>query len=567
MSVPHRQERPRTPLLPLQLRSGPWLGALFIVLVLIVWFAGLETRALIEPDEGRYAEIAREMFASGDWVMPRFDGFKFYDKPPLQYWATTLTYHAFGVHHWTARLWSALAGLLSVLAVWYAARRVWDPRRGRLAALVCVSLFLVVAAGHINSLDMGVAAFLTVALATILIAEHGCNSTASQRRWMLATWAAMGLAVLSKGLIGVVLPGATLFVYMVWQRDGNLLRRLHLIPGLAILLTLTMPWFVLLARRDDQFLSFFFIHEHFGRFLSKVANRNQPFWYYLPIVIAGLLPWTAFLSVTLRNAWRQAIHEKEGATRLVLIWTVVVLLFFSLSGAKLPLYVLPMFPALAWLVASAITQMETMAIARRLLAIAILAAIGVGLALWLPNSHLLKGSQAPYAAICSLAAVAMGLLAVGTGLGFVLAHRGRSDAAIAAAALGGLLFTQALLFAYQRLAPITSAQTMATLARHYVQPEAPVYAVQMFYRGLPFYLQRPVTLVAERPYDLLTGIDWEPQLQITDLSAFAAAWTSHPGAIAFMPQGTFETLTTEQLPMHVVARTSDTVIVQNPAPR
>ena len=563
MSASHRP--PRVPLRAfLALQPRHWLAALFVALVVIVWFAGIGTRSLIEPDEGRYAEIAREMFASGDWVMPRFDGFKFYDKPPLQYWATTLAYHAFGVQHWTARLFSALAGLLSVLAVWYAARRVWDPRRGRVAALVCVSIFLVVAAGHINSLDMGVAAFLTVALGAFLIAEHGCDSVSSQRRWMLATWAAMGLAVLSKGLIGVVLPGATLFVYIVWQRDWNLLRRLHLIPGLAILLALTVPWFVLLARTDDQFLSFFFIHEHFGRFLSKVANRNQPFWYYLPIVIAGLLPWTAFLSVTLRNAWRVATREKQGAMRLVLIWTVVVLLFFSISGAKLPLYVLPMFPAFAWLIAGAITQLESMAIARRLLPIAILAVIGAGLALWLPYSNLLKGAQAAYSAICSLAAVAMTLMAVGAGIAWTLARRGRVDAAIAAAALGGLLFTQALLFAYQRLAPTASAQTMAALARPYVRADAPVYAVQMFYRGLPFYLQRPVTLVAERPYDLLAGIDWEPQLQIADLSAFAAAWTAHPGAVAFMPQGTFQTLMQQQLSMHVVARTSDTVIVQNP---
>jgi 4-amino-4-deoxy-L-arabinose transferase-like glycosyltransferase len=566
MSASHRP--PRVPLRAfLALQPRHWLAALFVALLVIVWFAGIGTRSLIEPDEGRYAEIAREMFASGDWVMPRFDGFKFYDKPPLQYWATTLSYQAFGVQHWTARLFSALTGLLSVVAVWYAGRRVWDPRRGRLAALVCVSLFLVVAAGHINSLDMGVAAFLTVALATFLIAEHGCDSTASQRRWMLATWAAMGLAVLSKGLIGVVLPGATLFVYVLWQRDWALLRRLQLIPGLAILLALTAPWFVLLARRDDQFLSFFFIHEHFGRFLSKVANRNQPFWYYLPILIAGLLPWTAFLSASLRNAWRHATREKEGATRLVLIWTVVVLLFFSLSGAKLPLYVLPMFPAFAWLIASAITQLESSAIARRLLPIAILAAIGLVLTSWLPYSHLLKGTQAAYAVICIPIAVSMALLAAGTGIAWLLARRGRSDAAIAAAALGGLLFTQALLFAYQRLAPTTSAQALAAIARPYVRADAPVYTVQMFYRGLPFYLQRPVTLVAERPYDLLAGIDWEPQLQIAELSAFATAWTSHPGALAFMPQTTFQTLAKQQLPMQVVARTSDTVIVQNPTPR
>ena len=143
----------------------------------------------------------------------------------------------------------------------------------------------------------------------------------------------------------------------------------------------------------------------------------------------------------------------------------------------------------------------------------------------------------------------------------------RTAPAVAAAALGGLLFAQGLLFAYQRMAPTASAQTMAALAQPSIRSDAPVYAVQMLYRGLPFYLQRPVTLVAERPYDLLAGIDWEPQRQITTLSAFPAAWTAHPGAIAFMPQGTFQALQDAQLPMQVVGRTSDTVIVRNPAPR
>lgn len=550
------------------LPTRPWLAALFIAFVLLVWFAGIEYRSLIEPDEGRYAEIAREMFASSDWVMPRFDGIKFYDKPPLQYWATALSYRLFGVHHWTARLWSALAGLLCVLATWYAARRVWGAREGRLAGLVCVGMFLVVAAGHITSLDMGVAAFLTTALSAFLIAEYGCDSLPSQRRWMLATWLAMALAVLSKGLIGVVLPGATLFIYMLWNRDWKMLRRVQLLPGMALLLVVTGPWFVLLARRDDQFLSFFFIHEHFGRFLSKVANRNQPWWYYLPIVVVGLLPWTGLLAMTLRNAWRRATRDGDGAAGIVLIYTVVVLLFFSLSGAKLPLYVLPMFPALALLIGRALPDFAAAAIARRLLWIVIPAVLGVAIALLLPHTSILHGAQASYLALLGPAAIAMALLALGTGVGVALIRRAAVegaavDAAIAAAAIGGLLFTQGLLFAYQRLAPTTSAQAMAALARPFVRPDTPVYAVRMFNRGLPFYLQRPVTLVDERPYDLLAGIDWEPALQIPDLPGFVSTWTLHPGAVAFMPPATYQSLLAQRVPMHIVAQTADTVIVRN----
>ncbi len=540
-----------------------WRGVMLGVVLLALWFAGLQSRSLFEPDEGRYAEIAREMFASGDWVMPRFDGFKFYDKPPLQYWATALNYQLFGVHHWTARLWSALAGLLCVLATWYAARRVWGAREGRVAGLVCAGMFLIVAAAHITSLDMGVAAFLTAALCAFLIAEFGSDSPGSQRRWMLLTWLAMALAVLSKGLIGIVLPGGALFAYMLWKRDWTLLRRVQLLPGLALLLVVTVPWFVLLARRDDQFLSFFFIHEHFGRFLSKVANRNQPWWYYLPIAAIGLLPWTGFLLQALRMSWQRVRHADDNAAGLVLIYATVVLLFFSLSGAKLPLYVLPMFPALALLIGRTLPGLTHRMIARRLLWVAVPAAVGVAIALALPHMSMLHGAQTAYFALLGPAAVAMAMLTIGTGLGVALARRGRIDAAIAAAALGGLLFAQGLLFAYQQLAPVTSAQTMATMARPYIRSGVPVYAVQMFYRGLPFYLQRPVTLVDERPYDLLAGIDWEPALQIPDLAGFATAWAAHPGAVAFMPPSTLQTLSTLGLPLHVVARTPDTIIVRN----
>lgn len=545
--------------------AGGWIGIAFIVLVALAWFAGIGSRPLNEPDEGRYAEIAREMFVSGDWVMPRFNGLRFYDKPPLHYWITTASYHVFGIGQWTARLWSALAGLLCVAATWYATRRVWDARRGRLAALVCISLLLVAAGGHLNTLDMGVTAFLTLALATFMIAEHGRTDADAQRRWMLATWAAMALAVLSKGLIGIVLPGATLVAYMLWQRDGSLLRRLHIIPGLLILLLVASPWFVLLARRDGHFLSFFFIHEHFGRFLSQVADRNHPWWYYLPVLVVGTLPWTGFLVTSLRSAWRRSTRDGEPATRLLLAWTAIVLLFFSASGAKLPLYILPVLPALAMLIAGAITQLSPRAIARRLLPVAALAVIGAAVVAWLPHTHLLGGRNATYVPLCNPVALSMLLLGAGAGAGVVLARRARVDAAIAAAALGGLLFAQAMLFAYQRLAPVVSAQSISALAQPHLRNDAPVYAVRRFQRGMPFYLRRRVILVDERPYDLESGMAWDPQLSLPDLASFTSAWNSHPGALAFMRMGTFRILAAQQLPMRIVADQGGTLVVQNPA--
>lgn len=554
------------------LASGPsvwsprWRAACLLLIVLVAWFAGIGSHPLYEPDEGRYAEVARQMFATGDWVMPRFDGFRFYDKPPLQYWATALAYHVFGVQEWSARLWGALSGLLCVAAIWYAGRRVWGARHGRLAALVGVGSLLIATGGHVNTLDMGVTAFLSVALGTFLIAQHGSATERARRWWLLATWLAMALGILSKGLIAVVLPGASLCLYLLWQRDAGLLRRLQILPGVAILLLVAAPWFVLLARRDSQFLSYFFIHEHLGRFLSKVVDRNHPWWYYLPIIVVGLLPWTAFLSAALRRAWSRSTLEHDGATRLVLIWSAVVFVFFSWSGAKLPLYILPLFPALSLLIAGAIASMPPRAVARRLLPVAVLGAIVAAVATWLPHTPTLHGSRAAYVALCNPFAISALLLAAGAGIGAAFAWRDHVDTAIAAAALGGLLFTQGLLQAYQRMGATASALPIATRAQPYLSASGPVYAVQDFARGLPFYLRRQVTLVDERPYDMRAGMDWDPQASIPDVQAFATAWARHPDALAIMPERSYIALSGQGLPMRIVASVDDIRIVRHPAP-
>jgi 4-amino-4-deoxy-L-arabinose transferase-like glycosyltransferase len=430
---------------------------------------------------------------------------------------------------------------------------------------VCGSALLVVVAAHTVTLDMGVTAFLAAALAGFLVAQFGNTSPTSRRGWLLATWIAMALAILSKGLIGVVIPGAALVAYIAWQRDPGLLRRLYIVSGLALLLAIAAPWFILLARRDPTFLPFFFIHEHFGRFLSKVVDRNHPWWYYLPILIVGLLPWTTFVPAAIGKGWRAA-RDGDRAMRLVLAWSVLVLVFFSVSGAKLPLYVLPLFPALALLIAAAIVELSPRAVAWRLLPIAVLGLAGAAALAWLPHTSILHGTRAMYVPLCAPMAWALLALSAGTGIGTGLAVRDRVDTAIAAAALGGLLFAQGLLFGYQRLAPATSAKAMAALAQPHLQPGVPVYAVRMFYRGLPFYLQRPVTLVDQRPYDMRAGMALDPGLSLPDLAHFGPEWVRHPGALAFMSRETYSTLSGQHLPMQPVATVAGTVIVRNPAP-
>ncbi|WP_042550384.1 ArnT family glycosyltransferase, partial [Ralstonia solanacearum] len=330
----------------------PWRTStlwLLAAALLAVWLGTLGYRHLIPTDEGRYAEIAREMFTTGDWVTIRYNDLKYFEKPPLQMWGTALAYTLFGVGDWQARLFTALSGLIGIAFTMLAAARWWGKRVAVVSALVLASAPMWNVGAHFNSLDMGVAGCMTMALAALLLAQHPDASPAQRRGWMWACWAAMALAVLSKGLIGVVLPGFVLVVYTLVARDWALWKRLHLLTGLAVFFAVGAPWFVLISARNPEFAWFFFVHEHFQRFTSTVHHRDAPLWYFVPLLVAGFLPWLAQLpgAARLTMARDQAAANGFRPTLLLGLWAVLIFAFFSVSNSKLPGYIFPIVPALA----------------------------------------------------------------------------------------------------------------------------------------------------------------------------------------------------------------------------
>ncbi|MEO8165060.1 MAG: phospholipid carrier-dependent glycosyltransferase, partial [Betaproteobacteria bacterium] len=325
--------------------------AVLLLLFGITWFSNLDYRSLVRPDEGRYAEISREMAVTGDWITPRLNDIKYFEKPPLQYWMTAAAYNAFGVHEWTARLWAALTGFLGVLVVGFAGARLFGRDAGFCAGVVLGSSLLYATIGHMNTLDMGLTFCLTLGLLGFLLAQHGATPPRAARWWMRLTWAAIGLAFLSKGLIGLVLPGAAITIYALIQRDLSMVRRLHLMSGIPIVLAIALPWIVAVSVTNPEFPHFFFIHEHFQRFATQVHHRTAPWWYFIPILIAGMLPWTPVLGPALVAGWkRDATETSFKQRRFLLIYAAVIFVFFSASQSKLASYILPIFPALALLI-------------------------------------------------------------------------------------------------------------------------------------------------------------------------------------------------------------------------
>lgn len=525
-----------------------------------VWFSNLEYRKLVNPDEGRYAEIPREMVASGDWITPRLNGIKYFEKPALQYWATAAAYTLFGEHQWTARLWSALTGFLGVLMVFFTGRRLFGAEAGWYAALVLGSSLLWVLVGHVNTLDMGVSFLLSAAVCAFLLAQHDAAQARARSRWMLAAWAALALAVLSKGLIGLVLPGAALFLYILIERDWRLAGRLRLAAGVALLLVLTLPWFVAVSLANPEFFQFFFIHEHFERFLTKQHGRYEPPYYFIPVLLAGMLPWTLILIDALARAWQRDPRQRFQVRRFLFLWAAVVFVFFSASSSKLLPYILPMFPALALLIGARLTRLGARALAWQALPAAL---AGIVLLALIPGIERYASREAEVDLFRDYASwlIAAGLLQIaGAAACAWLAWRGRAAAALVVLAFAGLVFAQLVLSGHESLSRAKSAYHIVQEIKPELKPGMPFYSVDTYDQSLQFYLRRGTTMVRYTD-ELGFGIAQEPEKFIPELAQFERTWNAAREALALMSPATYESLRAQGLPMRLVARDTRRIIV------
>jgi 4-amino-4-deoxy-L-arabinose transferase-like glycosyltransferase len=545
-----------------ELRRGPMLALLLVFA--LAWFGTLEQRRLINPDEGRYAEIPREMVATGDWLTPRLNGIKYFEKPALQYWATAAAFSVFGEHHWTARLWPALTGFLGVLVTAFATARLFGAQAGLIAGAVLAGSALWNLIGHVNTLDMGVSFFLASAVFALCLGQQDDGDSRENRRWQDAAWALLALAILSKGLIGLVLPAATVVAYALWQRDWGLILRIRPLRGLLILLAITAPWFIAVSLANPEFAHFFFIHEHFERFLTKAHGRYQPAWYFIPVLIIGILPWLGSLFQAIAGGFRHEAGRRFQPRRFLLTWVAVVFIFFSASSSKLTSYILPIFPALAALIGLHLAGYST---SRRIEWQALPAVIVGAVSLFLvPHVTRFANSEVPaalYVAYQPWLYAAAGALLLSGVAAFWLGRKGQSVAAMFAVAFGGFAFGQGILLGHDRLGSVNSAHDVAAAILSQAGPDIPFFSVNAYDQSLQFYLKRTTTMVAYRD-ELGFGIEQEPEKFIPDLAGFEKAWNAAPAALALMSPATWKEMTAKGLPMSEVVRDTRRVIVRKP---
>ena len=539
-----------------------WLLWTVALGVLVIWFGTLDARHLLRTDEGRYAEIAREMFASGDWVTIRYNGLKYFEKPPFHLWMTALAYRAFGVGEWQARLWGALCGAAGIALTILAAQRWHGARAALLAGLVLLASPYWNIGAHLNTLDLSLSAALTAVLSAVLMAQHPEADRRARRRWMWLAWAGIAVAVLTKGLIGIVLPALALAVYLAWTRDFALLRRLHAPSGALLALAIALPWFWLVQQRNPEFAHFFFLHEHFERYTSTIHSRAGPWWYFVPLLLLAFLPWTGL--------WPRLVRQVRGAPRgpglqadrLLAAWALAIFVFFSLSGSKLPLYILPLVPALALLAAPVLAELGERAWSNQLIG-----AVVVGVVLAAASSHVsglatdatpreLLRAYEPWLIAASV------LLVVGTCCALALQHRGAKIASIAVYALAVFVGTTVALVGHETLGRSSSGIDLVPAMRARLTPEMPLYGVKLLDHTLPFYLGHTLVMV-ETPDELEFGTQQEPDKWLPTLQAFRERWLHGPHALAVMRLDTFSQLKHDGLPMTEIGRDTRRVVVAN----
>jgi 4-amino-4-deoxy-L-arabinose transferase-like glycosyltransferase len=542
-------------------RRGLWLMLLALV---VIWFGNLEYRKLIKPDEGRYAEIPREMVVTGDWTTPRLNELKYFEKPPLQYWATAVAYEVFGEHQWTSRLWAALTGFLGVLFVWYAGTRLFGREAGIYAALLLGSSMLYSAMSHINTLDMGVTFFISVGIISLCIAQKEVRDT-SRRNWMWLAWAALALAVLSKGLMGIILPGAALFWYSVFNRDVMVWKRMHWVTGLIVFLLIAAPWFVLVMKANPEFFDRFFIYEHYTRFTTKVHGRYQPWYYFVPVLLLGMLPWVFLMFDTLLRVWKESANQVRefSPARFLLVWAVFIYFFFSISGSKLPSYLLPMFPALALLMGKQIAEMESRRLFWLILPVLAIVAVLLGLAPFTARTADTPLQQELYSAYAVWLTVAAALWFAGVAAGLWLLRRDNKLGAVIVLAFSSLVAGQVGTSGHNTAARDRSAYHVAEAIMPYVKPDIPFYSVLYYEQTLPFYIKRTFTLVQYQD-EMDFGIQQEPEKWIPTLAGFAERWNKDKEALAIAEAHRFHEVEALHLPMQEIFRDEHFVVVKKP---
>ncbi len=467
-------------------------------------FSGLGSLPLMQPDEGRNAEVGREMAVSGSWLVPTLEGHPYLDKPAAYFAAVAVSLRAFGVNEWGARVPSALCGALILVLVYAFARRQYDPVTAALAVIVVATSPMVFTFSRIVIMDIMLGLCTVAAILAAFLGEQG---DAPDRRWHAASAVAVGLGLLVKGPVGALVPAAVLVAFFWADGRPRALRRVFAPWNFVIVLGLFLPWFAALVYVHPEFFHYGVIEESLGRFFTPAFNRSQPFWYFGPVFLVTFFPWTVLFVPMTFAAW-SARKRLTREDRLFVTWAIVVIVFFSLSRTKQPGYILTGVMASAVLVARGVGYawrnregraarlVSGGALALAGLALAAASAVGVAVARGTADAGRLAAMAVRERAFWSMwptfLIVFVAIAAVGSAA-FVMR---RAGLAVAAFALFPLALVTVSLPALEGYARTRSAKPLAERLAS-LPGDTEIACLDSYPAGLSFYLGRTLTLIGE----------------------------------------------------------------------
>lgn len=504
-----------------------WVDPLLLVVLFgFSLFQSLGVSPLLNPDEGRYAEVPREMLESGDFITPHLNYVLYLEKPPLHYWLTALSFRLFGETEFAVRATGALAGLGGILLVWGIGKRAYGRRAGMLSALVLGTSIGYLVQGRLAILDMLLTCLIAASLGSFLLAATGDEQSRNLRYYSFYLFAA--LAVLTKGLVGIALPAAVVLLYVALRRRWELLTEMRIPEGAALFLLVAAPWFVAAGIRNPEFPRFFFIHEHFQRYLTTIHHRYEPFWFFAPVLVGLIFPWSCFLPAVAARLRRQRTEQLRDVDLFLAIWAVLVFVFFSFSHSKLVPYILPMFPPAALLIGGTLSDLmdgDFRAVRREawfLHAVLLGGAAGI----------LLYSLLAPRPAIGPFGCAAISAMLLAEGL-IVGACRRRASAAGLVLCLCLMTYLEGVAgppFVLSGMQQKRSMKELALAVAKLAKPGDAVVCFSIYAQDLPFYLKRRVVLVGDTA-DLEFGSARGDQSQwFIDEQTFYGWWNS-PGRL------------------------------------
>lgn len=501
-----------------------WVVGAFAATILVVYFCTLGRFALAEPDEPRYAEIAREMLLLRDWVTPHLNYVKYFEKPPLIYWLTAINLQLFGTSEFVARFWPALFAAVGIWMTYVVGCSMYGPWVGAVGAAILASAPFYFGLSQVLVLDMPLAGLMTLAIGSFWLAH---TRPAQRGRFTMLLYIATALAVLTKGPVAIVLTGGVIIGFLALRGDLWALRWLLSPTAIAIFLAVTLPWFVLVSWRNPEFIDFFIVKQHLERFLISREHR-QPLWFFVPIVFGGMLPWTLiplFAPGRVAAFARRLAQRRTSAAALYcILWSGIIFVFFSLSGSKLATYILPVFAPVAILLARflqiLIGENEAAPLVRTcafLITFGALATVGA-----YATNQVLDQWEVGY--VVKRIYVGAPLLAVAGAMALVLIRRMRLQA--------GITLLVIAMFALEMVA-ITGRglavhyRSLGTVIRSQARPGDQIIVYKHYVQGIPFYSRRRVIMVGawgELNFGRLQGDQreffWETDAQLLD------AWRS-----------------------------------------